>query len=140
MRKLLALLAAASVAAALAAPAAAQKVSLGVKGGLNFADLVGSDADLVDAKTYLRGIGGGFAVIELNKSVSIQPEFLYAQKGAKFTEDGVDGKFKLDYFEVPLLLRFSVPTDVATKVVPNIFLGPTIAYKVGCKAEGTEGA
>jgi hypothetical protein len=125
------------LAAALMAglPAAAtSQVSFGVKAGLNVATLAGDDVpDEVDSRTGL--VAGGLMNLRLSDLLSIQPEALYSQKGAGGSLDlfgeRLDFTLKLDYLEVPVLLRLTVPTAAA--VQPSLHFGPTFAFELSCK-------
>jgi hypothetical protein len=60
---------------------------------------------------------------------------LYAQKGGKGSDEGVDVTFKLDYIEVPLLLKYTFgAVDAGAR--PHLYLGPAIAFKMSCKFAG----
>ena len=88
----------------------------GIKGGLNYATLNNSDG-----VEYRPGILiGGFAEINVPASpMSVQPEVLYAQYGSDI--EGSDASFKLNYIQVPVLLKFDFQTPAAT---PNVYFGP----------------
>jgi OmpA-like transmembrane domain. len=80
----------------------AQDVQFGAKGGLNFANFSGDDAD-GDTKTDI--FIGGFARISLTETLAFQPELVYSRQGSKAEENGIDAKFKANYLNLPLLLR-----------------------------------
>lgn len=121
----------------IASPSDAQ-VSLGIKGGTNFAKLGGADAG--DNSSITGITGGGYMVVKLSESLSFQPEVLFTQRGTKMTVDQVtDAKFKLGYFEVPMLLRISPPmTDAKSR--PHLIAGPSIGFKTSCKVQGDAGS
>lgn len=116
-------------------PASAQKVSLGVKGGLNIADLAGDDVSSLESVT--RVVGGGFAVVQFHDNFAFMPELLYAQRGAQDPADTRVLTIKLDYIEVPLLFRIS-PSSEAMKFLPYAMLGPSLAFKAACEVEAEE--
>ncbi len=121
-----------SAAGLCAAPAASAQIKLGAKAGVNIADIGGSDADsLGSTETKAGFIGGGFAEFMIGNMFAIQPELLYSQKGVK--ETGGD-KIKIDYVEVPLLLKVNIPIEGST-VHPNVYVGPAVAFKASCKVE-----
>jgi len=125
-------------AASLAAPqASAQNIKLGVKGGVNIADLGGSDVG--DTKTKSGLIAGAFAEFMIGDMFAVQPEVLYSQKGTKAAEAGVDAKLKLDYIEIPVLLKVNIPIE-GSKVHPNVYAGPALAIKSSCKLSGSDGS
>ncbi|WP_421919464.1 porin family protein [Marinifilum sp.] len=110
----------------------AQDVKFGLKGGLNFANFKGDDPD-GDVKTdiYL----GGFLRVELTETIDFQPELVYSRQGMKVKEDGVDGKWKTNYLNLPLLLRASM---FQSESFHGIF-GPQIGFHLSSEVEGSEG-
>jgi opacity protein-like surface antigen len=126
MKKFLLLLA----VVAFSATTFAQDVQFGVKGGLNFANFRGDDAD-GDTKTdiYL----GGFARIGLTEKLAFQPELVYSRQGSKADEDGVDAKWKSNYLNIPLLLR----AELANKF--HAVFGPQVGIHLSSEAEGSDG-
>ena len=116
------------VALVLAIPVAAQ-VGYGVKGGLNVATLIGDDDEGLDSKTGL--VFGGFFKIPLGPSVSFQPEVLFTQKGAKETRSGITIKVMHDYIEIPVLLKYDIPTQ--STVTPAIYAGLSFGLIMSAK-------
>jgi len=133
-------------AAGLAVPqASAQGIKLGVKGGLNIANIGGSEADslaflLFDAdvpkKSNAGFVAGAFAEFMIGNMFAIQPEVLYSKKGVKFEESGAEVKIKVDYIEIPVLLKINIPIE-GSKVHPNVYAGPAVAIKSSCKLSGS---
>jgi hypothetical protein len=119
------------VSAALTTPIpAVSQVSVGVSGGLSIASLTGDDADEdLGSRTGLNV--GGFLELPLADIVWLQPGVYYVQKGA--SSDSPDGKIKIDYIEVPLLLRVGVSQRDPVGI--NLFLGPTFAFQAKCEFE-----
>ena len=113
------------LAAPLAAPASAQ-VTGGVKAGLNVASFGGDDTGGLDPRL---GVAAGLqARYDVSPSFAIQVEALYSQKGAD-DGGGLDGgTFKLDYIEVPVLLRFGVPLSRFADA--GAYVGPSVAFPV----------
>jgi hypothetical protein len=98
------------------------------------------------SKGSITGLGlGGYYLIEHTPTVGFQVEAQYIRRGTKLTLDGtgipaavppnvsMDALFKIDYLEVPLLVRFS-PSPEA-KFRPIFLLGPVIGLKVGANLE-----
>lgn len=103
----------------------------GVKGGVNFSNLYTED---VDDNNVLTSFNAGFyAKLPLAASLSIQPELLYSRKGAELVYDNAlaDGaaKFKLNYIEVPVLLRLNLTDNI------NIHAGPYFAYLIDAQVK-----
>ncbi len=131
LRRSLLVVVAVLFAASLAVPqASAQGIKLGVKGGVNLAKLGGSDAGSTESKAGF--VAGGFVEFMLGNMFAIQPEVLYSQKGAKESIGGDEVKLKVDYVEVPLLLKLNIPIE-GSKVHPSVYAGPAVAFKASCK-------
>jgi len=109
----------------IAAPAAhAQSPGVGVKVGLNVANLSTDEEDF-NPKTRTGVVAGLFVVVPINSAVRFQPEFLYSQQGAK-VEDGSDsGTIELDYFQVPLLARFRLGSGSPV----GVLVGPSLGFR-----------
>jgi hypothetical protein len=117
------------------ASAAAQNVSGGVKGGVNFANLKfeGELADL-NLDNTIGLVAGAFASFPVTPRFDIQPEALGSVKGASFAEAGVDGDLKLTYLEIPVLFRFRSPASQNTSI--QLFAGPSLAFKLNAEVTG----
>ncbi len=110
---------------------AQSNLKLGIKGGVNFANLSSSDAK---EKKALTGINFGvFAKLPITNSFAIQPEMYFTSKGSEqtyqnaFTEG--TAKFELDYIEVPVLLVFNLTHNF------NFQLGPYASYLISSKVK-----
>ena len=106
----------------------------GIKGGVNMSNLY-SDSDDINDENALWGFNAGvFAAFPIADNVFIQPEILFSTKGAELDYDisGVEGtnKFKLNYIEVPLLIRFNLTENF------NIHVGGYASYLVSAKLSG----
>jgi len=99
---------------------------------LTFGFLAGADFTMLadTANTSFRsstGFAGGFFVgIPVAKSLVLEPEILYANKGAGF--QGTDTTFNLNYIEIPVLLRYEFTPDGG----PFAYVGPYVAFNVKC--------
>ncbi len=118
-----------------AAPSYSQ-VGIGIKGGVNFANVSGADA-APNSKTKTGFVAGGYLTISLPMLFTIQPEVLYSQKG--FTADetifGTSVKVtgSLNYLEIPVLVKYSFPVPV---VKPSLYAGPAMGILLSAKAKG----
>lgn len=94
--------------------------------GFSRSNLSGKDDNYVGLE-YKSGFIGGLAFTKVvTKSVSIQAEILYSQKGFKRVEETPShftSRVTLNYLQLPISLQYSLK---------NIFLfaGPTIAYGI----------
>ncbi|ABQ05341.1 porin family protein [Flavobacterium johnsoniae] len=106
----------------------------GVKGGFNMSNLYGSGDD-VDDNNILYGFNAGvYATLPISDFVAIQPEVLFTTKGAKLEYSGLvdgDAKFKLNYIEVPLLVRVNITKNF------NVHAGGYASYLVSSKVTGS---
>lgn len=110
------------------------RVELGIRAGLNLASVHGDDVSIegVSPENRVALSGGLFAGIRVAPSVLVQPEVLYTQKGARYEVAGEEAVIKLDYVEVPVLLKGRFGSGSAR---PSIFAGPAVAFKVSGKTE-----
>ena len=120
-----AIIAAALLAAPLALPAQA---SLTIKGGVSFATLSNKEPDFDTRTGFAAGIGLdlGFGIFRLS------PELLYVQKGVNGDGSPSSTAVKLDYAEIPVLLKVSLPIP---SVQPFVYAGPSIALRLSCKTD-----
>jgi len=113
----------------------AQGMGFGVKGGLNLAKWTGADVkEITDGgldQKYLMGFAaGGFVTLPLGNTISIRPEFLFSQNGAKFegSEDGYEAKMSMhmNWLNIPILAVFNVgPVGVFAGPYFDFFLSGT---------------
>jgi hypothetical protein len=90
----------------------AQGVDLGIKAGINFAEL--TDATDLDNKTgYTFGL---FAGIKFSDKIGIQGDLLYSAQGV----DDID----LNYVNVPIVLRYFIISKL------NVQVGPQFGFVV----------
>ena len=111
--------------------------SLGIKGGYNMSNLYTED---VDDQNVLSGFNIGlFATLPLSSSVALQPELIYTTKGAELQYDNAftagTAKFRLNYVEVPLLIKANLTKNF------NVHFGPYAAFLIDSKItnEGQNG-
>jgi hypothetical protein len=104
--------------------AANAQISYGVKGGLNVANIGGEDVD--DNKAKLGFHLGGFVNVPVAERISVQPELVFSAQGAKFEGDS---KYNLDYLNVPVLARYTIPSGFFAET------GPQLGFLVSAKAK-----
>lgn len=139
MKKFMFALMMAAVLLFTAAPLFAEGMMFGVKGGLNMANITGDDVAEggVDPSSKM-GFGGGvFFNYAFTELFAVQVEALYMMKGATYEFEGESFDLKLDYIELPLLLKVTIPTE--GKIKPAIFAGPTFGFIMSAKAPDEEG-
>lgn len=105
----------------------------GVKLGINFSGIAGSDVG--DEWMHKEGIvAGGFLGFGINGLFAIQPEILISQKGAKY-ENINNGEVlrawsSLTFLEVPILANFFIPMNNRLNFHPCLFTGPFLGLKI----------
>lgn len=102
----------------------------GVKGGVNFSNLI---SDEVTDNNVLTSFNAGvYFNMPIGDRFSFQPEVLYSRKGAELKYDNFfatgSSKFKLNYIEVPVLIKANITENL------NVHFGPYLAYLIDAKA------
>ena len=121
-------------AALLLLPAMAQaqgRFQSGVEAGVLLAKFGGDDAG--GAKTRVGVAGGGFLRLPLGRIFALEPALLYASQGTKVEGGGTTNTYKMEYWQVPLRLRVSVPTGGLLR--PWFYVAPAIALRDRCRLE-----
>ncbi len=106
--------------------------NLGLKTGMNISTLNGDDTENFDARTGL--FFGGFAELCVSNDFAIQPELLYSMQGIKFSSEGYDVTFKLDYLNVPVMGKFKLSDDLIVEAGPQV--GILLSAKEEFKSSG----
>ena len=101
----------------------AQKVSFGVKGGLNNSRVTSWDG----AKSRTSVYAGGFVNIGLVKNLSLQPELLYSGQGFKYRPLNAEAITRLHYINVPVMVQY--------RFIPEFFVeaGPQLGFLVAAR-------
>ena len=121
------------ITAFLCLTAVSAQAGLGVKAGLNFADI--SDVEKLDTIDKIENetkhgfVVGGHINFPLSPAMKLQVEGLYSVKGSEGNVAG--GGFdvqkwenKLTYLEIPVLLKFELPTPA---LKPFVYGGGSVA-------------
>ncbi|MEH0157340.1 porin family protein [Limibacter armeniacum] len=113
----------------IAATANAQTARFGIKGGANFANIKNLEAE------RLVGLNaGGMLSFRMSEGVGIQPEVIYSQQGAKREENNVTVKSRLNYLNVPVMLKFYLTDGF------NLQMGPQVGFLLDSKLEAESGS
>jgi hypothetical protein len=117
-------LALAATALTATSASAQQQTKAGFLGGAAFTTLMSVDSVSVRSST---GFAGGFFVsVPVAKSVMVEPEILYINKGAGIEDTEVT--LNLNYVEIPVLLRYEFTEGGG----PFAYVGPYIGLNVKC--------
>jgi hypothetical protein len=114
-------------------------INLGFQGGINLANAkITPD---ISTSTRTGFMGGAVLEVEFSDIFSVQPEVLYIQKGAKYSDVmpvpsvgdvPFDATFKFDYIEIPVLLK---ATFGSSSFRPFVFAGPNVGFKMKSELE-----
>ena len=113
------------------APTAAQGVSWGVKGGVNFATLNVDEEPTPEFQYRIGVIAGGFFTWPMGSHLDVQPEALFSQQGATLDAFGTGSTIKTDYLVAPILVRYKVHSSGRGLV---FFAGPSLGFKLSANA------
>ncbi|GEP95241.1 porin family protein [Chitinophaga cymbidii] len=116
--------------------AAMAQVRVGIKGGLNVANITTTNSGAVDDSRSLSSFHiGAIADLPLSEILSIQPGVFYTGKGSKLErgDEGSTTYFRSEtnprYIEIPVNFVGKIPVGGETKVFLGI--GPYAAFGVG---------
>lgn len=137
---------------AIFATVAFSQINLGVRAGVNFANV--NETAALDALTpkfhTVSGVAvAGVAEFEFGEHFSIQPEISYTQKGFALREGmdldlynvpipvGVTATSKFSYLEMPVLFKGKIGND---KIKAYAIAGPSIGYAIDGQLKTTANA
>ena len=103
----------------------AQETSFGLKAGLNYAYISGSDSKEINPSFQYHA--GAIVKISFTEFFSIQPEFIFSVKG--FEDDNYE--VDLNYVDVPILLK------VKFADVFSIHAGPQLSYLISSETKSS---
>jgi hypothetical protein len=106
------------------------QVSLGIKGGLNFAKL---DVNQSVASNYESRTGyhaGAFMLFKLTK-IGIQPELIFSRQGTKYQLNSQNLEANFDYINIPILFKLYTVAGINLQIGPQFgFLSKAQAQQV----------
>lgn len=108
------------------------RFDLGIKGGLNFAKLNGSESL---SQNYSNRTGyhfGAYALFKFSK-IGIQPEVLFSKQGSKFSVNTNNFDANFSYVNVPVIVKLYTVAGI------NIQVGPQIGFLSGGNLKQTVG-
>jgi len=109
----------------------AHDTMLGAIGGVSFANLRGDD--VFNNSAEVEGAGGLFLRHTWTDIFSLEPEALFAMKGAQFEAQGTQVSQSIGYIEIPVLARATWPNQSNLK--PAIFVGPALGILLSNEIE-----
>jgi hypothetical protein len=96
-------------------------VGIGVKGGLNFANLSASQSLSANYNNRTGYHFGAYALIKLGK-IGIQPELLYSKQGSSVSVNTTNYDANYDYINVPIIVKLYTVAGI------NLQLGPQFGF------------
>ncbi len=117
-----------------------QEIKFGAKVGLNLSNLRGDYPTGIDEHNSKIGFHiGGFAEYEINDKFTLQPELLFSTQGNTYGYkdyygggsyyDGADYNLKLNYLNLPVILKYKIIEKL------SIDFGPQIGYLMSAKTK-----
>ncbi len=117
-----------------------QEIKFGAKVGLNLSNLRGDYPTGIDEHNSKSGFHiGGFAEYEINDKFTLQPELLFSTQGNTYDYkdyygggsyyDGADYNLKLNYLNLPVILKYKIIEKL------SIDFGPQIGYLMSAKTK-----
>jgi hypothetical protein len=94
----------------------AQLVKFGIKAGLNYANLEGTNIQTDAITSYHAGI---IAEVKLTDGFSVQPELLYSTQGATYKNAGTELKNELGYLSIPVLAKIHLNKTISLDLGPQ---------------------
>lgn len=117
-----------------------QEIKFGAKVGLNLSNLRGDYPTGIDEHKSKIGFHiGGFAEYSINEKFTLQPELLFSTQGNTYGYkdyygggsyyDGADYNLKLNYLNLPVILKYKIIEKL------SIDFGPQIGYLMSAKTK-----
>ena len=109
-------------------------LSLGLEGGLNIGNVSITTSQTSNSRTGL--IIGDVLDIGISRNIGVTTGLRYTMKGFQITNGGATFTDKLNYLEVPALLKVKFPL---TEVKPYLVGGPVLGIRVSASEEQSNG-
>ena len=94
----------------------AQIMKIGVKAGLNYANLSGSDLQTDAITSYHAGL---LINLKLSEKLSVQPEIMYSTQGASYKNLTEEVKAQLGYVAMPVLAKIGLGKSLSIELGPQ---------------------
>jgi hypothetical protein len=109
-------------------------LALGAEVGLNIANVSITPSQTSNSRTGL--IIGGVLDIGISRNIGVTTGLRYIMKGFQVTNGGATFTDKLNYLDVPVLLKVKFPL---TEVKPYLIGGPVLGIRVAASEEQSNG-
>lgn len=115
---------------------AAAQAALGLRGGVNLADVTSNQFGFGGVSRRTAPVGGVFLSIAGSSSIGFQAEALYAQKGFSALVEGGIATAKIAYIDVPVLVKVRL-VGQDHRIRPSLFGGWFLGFEVSCSLSGS---
>jgi hypothetical protein len=106
------------------------EVAIGIRGGLNFANVNVSQSAGVNYNNRTGYHFGAYTLFKLGK-IGIQPEVLFSKQGTKYAVSTTNYDANFDYVNIPVILKLYTVAGI------NLQLGPQIGFVSGGDVKST---
>jgi len=100
------------------------QTAIGLKGGVNIANISGDSHD-----SRVSGHGGFFVNASIAKNFFIQPELLFSGEGVEYWFADVKYKWMLNYIQLPVMLQYYPISHVYVEA------GPQVGFLISAKGK-----
>ena len=101
----------------------AQLIKFGIKAGLNYANVTGSEITINSTNYKTSAItsyhAGFIAEVKVSDKFAVQPELLYSTQGATYKYAFTEFKSELGYLSIPVLAKFNLNKVVSLELGPQ---------------------
>ncbi len=112
-----------------------QTISFGFSGGIISSDICGTSAG-----SFMPIIGLALiatAEIPMSDKIAVKPELQFATQGAKYEDEYYEGKYKLNYLNIPVFAKYYVTDGLSVEAGPQV--GILLSAKDEYSSEGGSG-
>jgi len=114
---------------------AGAQVAVGVKAGVNLADVTSNQFGFGGSGRRTAPVGGVFLSIAGPGSIGFQAEALYARKGFSALVEGGTASANIVYIDIPILVKVRL-VGLERRVRPSLFGGWFLGFEIGCSLSG----
>jgi len=107
--------------------------AVGIKGGLNFANVDVSKSAGANYDNRTGYHAGAFALIKVG-FIGIQPELIFSKQGSKYTISATNYDANYDYINIPVMAKFYLPLGL------NLQAGPQFGFLSKAEVKQTAGS
>lgn len=111
------------------------QIALGVRGGVNLADVTSNQFGFGGVSRRTAPVGGVFLSVAGTSSIGFQAEALYAQKGFSALVEGGTATANIAYIDVPVLVKVRL-VGQEHRIRPSLFGGWFLGFEISCSLSG----